>query len=119
MPRRYRNLAASVFFFSLALTVILTGSLIVWGMPAWSSYLSAISLITFVCFGWDKYQAKQSRQRVPENCLHALAFIGGSPGSLVGQRFFRHKSSKKAFQQIYWGIVVLQILIVITIALKQ
>jgi uncharacterized membrane protein YsdA (DUF1294 family) len=119
MSRRYRNLAASVFLFSLALTVILTGCLIVWGMPTLSSYLFAISLVTFAYFGWDKYQSKRSRQRVPENCLHALALIGGSPGSLAGQRFFRHKNSKKAFQQIYWGIVALQILIALTIALKR
>lgn len=116
---RYRNLATSVFLICLALSMVLTGTLIVWGMPAALAYLSAISLVTFSCFGWDKHLAKRSGQRIPENCLHALAFLGGSPGSLLGQRVFRHKSTKKAFQRIYWVIVGVQILILITIAATQ
>lgn len=115
MPRN-RNLSTSTFFFCLALVIVLTGLLIVWSMPGWLAYLTAISLVTFGTFGWDKFQAKRSRRRIPENCLFALTFIGGTLGSLAGQRVFRHKTAKNQFQRAFWIVVGLQVLVLIAFA---
>lgn len=116
MPR-YRNLGTSIFLFCLAITIVLSGGFIVWGTPAVLAFLLVINLTTFALFGWDKHQAKKSRQRVPENTLHALALLGGSIGSLAGQRCFHHKRSKSSFMRWYWGIVAVQTLTLITYAL--
>ena len=113
---RYRNLGPSTFFFSLALVITLTGLLIVWRMPAWLAYFFAVSLVTFGTFGWDKFQAKRSRKRIPENCLHALTLIGGTLGSLAGQKMFRHKTAKGQFQRGFWIVVGIQALILIAFA---
>lgn len=55
------------------------------------------SLITFVCYGWDKRQAKLKGSRISEQKLHFFAFLGGWPGAIAGQRVFRHKTQKASF----------------------
>ncbi len=67
-----------------------------------------ISLVTFVQYGWDKRQAKKQKRRIPEKRLHLLALLGGTPGALLGQLFFRHKTKKKRFQVVFIGVVLLQ-----------
>ena len=37
--------------------------------------------------------------------LHLLGLFGGWPGAYLGQRWFRHKSSKISFQVLFWLIV--------------
>ena len=38
--------------------------------------------------------------------LHMLEALGGWPGALVGQRWFRHKTRKARFQGVFWAIVL-------------
>jgi len=64
------------------------------------------SLVTFCAYGIDKAAAMQKRPRTRENTLHLLALIGGWPGGFLGQRVFRHKSSKPSFQTIFFVTVV-------------
>jgi uncharacterized membrane protein YsdA (DUF1294 family)/cold shock CspA family protein len=73
------------------------------------SYLIAINITTFFLYGYDKIIASTERLRVPENNLHALAILGGSPAGLSAQKFFRHKTIKGSFQLVYWIIVFGQI----------
>jgi uncharacterized membrane protein YsdA (DUF1294 family) len=40
--------------------------------------------------------------------LHAAALVGGSPGALIAQMLFRHKTRKFKFRLIFVGIVALQ-----------
>ncbi len=75
-------------------------------------YLLSINGITFVQYGWDKHQAKKQKRRIPEKRLHILALIGGTPGALLGQLTFRHKTKKKRFQVVFIGIVVLQLALI-------
>jgi len=63
---------------------------------------AAVSLLTFTIYGWDKSSAKRGRWRTPEKTLHLLSLAGGWPGALAGQQFFRHKTSKKVFQVVFW-----------------
>ncbi len=72
-------------------------------------YLLIINTATFLVFGYDKYAARKKMWRVRESTLHVLALIGGSPAALVAQQLFRHKTVKRSFQLVYWGIVVLQV----------
>ena len=72
------------------------------------SYLLSITIITFLVYGYDKHQAKNLGMRIPEIVLHLMALIGGSPGALLGQLTFRHKTRKMKFIIVFWAIVILQ-----------
>lgn len=75
-------------------------------------YLLAINIVTFLWYFWDKLSAiwfPSKIWRVPEIVLHFLALLGGSPAALLAQKLFKHKTSKKGFQVIYWLIIFLQI----------
>ena len=88
-------------------------------MIATAIYLSIVlvmSLACFVAYGWDKGLAANGSRRVPEQTLHTLALLGGWPGALVGQRYFRHKTRKLSFLIVFWCVVVLHVAIVGTAA---
>lgn len=76
--------------------------------PILVAYLSGLNLVTFSVYGYDKAMARRDRRRVPERTLHLLAFVGGSPGAYVGQRVFRHKTSKTSFRIVFWLLVLVQ-----------
>ncbi len=40
--------------------------------------------------------------------LHAIAFLGGTPGALIGQKVFRHKTIKRSFRLVFWLRALLQ-----------
>ena len=65
------------------------------------------SLIAFAGYGFDKWAARRSSRRVPENTLHLWSLLGGWPGALVAQRVFRHKTRKASFQIVFWVSVAL------------
>ena len=68
-----------------------------------------MSIVSFVAYGFDKRRAQKDGRRVPEKSLHLMAFFGGWPGALVGQRVFRHKTQKISFRIVFWMCVVLHI----------
>ena len=82
---------------------------------------TATSLLTFILYWSDKRAAKNGAQRTPESTLQLLSLVGGWPGGLFAQRIFRHKSTKKSFQFVYWLTVFFNIavLFVITSPLGQ
>jgi len=71
-------------------------------------YLTA-SVITFLVYAQDKSAAKHNRWRTKEGTLHGLALTGGWPGALLAQKVLRHKSSKAAFQRVFWLMVVVNV----------
>jgi uncharacterized membrane protein YsdA (DUF1294 family) len=78
-------------------------------------YLGTVVVTSVVCFaayGFDKRRAIDGGRRVPERTLHILAFLGGWPGALLGQRQFRHKTKKLAFLVVFWFVVALHVAIV-------
>jgi uncharacterized membrane protein YsdA (DUF1294 family) len=84
-----------------------------------AAYLVVVALMSLVCFiayGWDKRQAVKGGRRVSEHTLHLMAFLGGWPGALIGQRQFRHKTQKLPFRIVFWLVVVLHISIVGAVA---
>ncbi|MEM7454475.1 MAG: DUF1294 domain-containing protein [Planctomycetota bacterium] len=67
------------------------------------------SLITFVFYGWDKRQAGNKGWRVPEKTLHTLSVMGGWPGAIAGQQFFRHKTQKTSFRVVFYLTILIHI----------
>lgn len=72
-------------------------------------YLLAINIITFFYFGIDKLKAHFKFYRIPEKTLWLLALLGGSPGALLGMKFFRHKTRKSSFQAVFLIILLVQV----------
>ena len=77
------------------------------------AYLLALNITTFVYYAYDKWVAGSGFTRIPENILHGMAFLGGSPAALAAQKFFRHKTAKKSFQFVFWLLVVLQAIVLV------
>lgn len=75
-----------------------------------------MSVVCYVAYGVDKRRASTGGQRVPERTLHLLAFLGGWPGGLLGQRQFRHKTKKIRFRIVSWAVVFLHFVIVGAVA---
>lgn len=63
-------------------------------------WLATTGFITFALYGFDKFQAKQGNQRVPERTLHLCALLGGFLGGWLGRLAFRHKTQKPVFTVI-------------------
>ncbi len=76
---------------------------------------SASSSLTFILYWSDKRAAENGTQRTPESTLQLLSLIGGWPGGLFAQRIFRHKSTKKSFQFVYWLSVFFNIAVLFVI----
>ena len=72
-------------------------------------FLLAVSLVTFAFYGYDKHQAQRGGGRIPEIVLHLLALLGGSPGALLGQITFRHKTRKRSFRIVFFLILAIQL----------
>jgi uncharacterized membrane protein YsdA (DUF1294 family) len=81
-------------------------------LDALQSWLIAITLVTFLAYGYDKAIAGSGWTRVPEKVLLVLAIAGGTIGALVGMRLFRHKTSKESFRVKFLLVIVLQIALV-------
>jgi uncharacterized membrane protein YsdA (DUF1294 family) len=70
-------------------------------------WYAAASLVTFIAYGIDKRRAKHGHGRIPERHLHTLELLGGWPGALAGQMFFRHKWRKFSYMLVLAAIVML------------
>lgn len=79
------------------------------------SYLALVVVMSVVCYiayGLDKSRATSDGRRVSERVLHLLAFLGGWPGAILGQRHFRHKTKKLSFLIVFWLVVVFHVAVV-------
>ena len=61
-------------------------------------WFAVFSAVTFLAFGFDKWRARRSGQRVSELMLVMLGALGGWPGGLLGMIVFRHKTAKWTFK---------------------
>jgi len=80
-------------------------------------YLIAINLLGFALMGIDKSKAKRRAFRIPEATLFTVAIIGGSIGSIMGMRIFRHKTLHRRFTIGMPVILALQVILVLYIFL--
>jgi len=104
-----------IIFGTLAAIIVLTFMFYLnrLDLPYFISYLLAINISVFLFYGYDKLIAGSTLLRIPEKILHSIAILGGSPSALLAQKLFRHKTAKKSFLIIYWGIVIIQIAIIL------
>lgn len=66
-------------------------------MAGFLVYLFLVNLAGFAEMGMDKRRAKRREWRIPEKTLFLTAAVGGSVGSIIGMRVFRHKTRHKSF----------------------
>jgi uncharacterized membrane protein YsdA (DUF1294 family) len=83
-----------------------------WYVAAYLGLVAVTSLASFAAYGVDKRRAAVGGRRVPERTLHLLAVLGGWPGAILGQRYFRHKTRKVPFLIAFWAVVVLHVAVV-------
>ena len=83
---------------------------------AYLTIVVVMSLVCFIAYGLDKRRAVTGNRRISERTLHLMAFLGGWPGALFGQRHFRHKTQKVSFRLVFWIVVVLHSGIVAAVA---
>jgi len=84
------------------------GALSVWHRaPAWTlvPYL-LVSVVSLGLYHTDKSSARAGGWRTPESVLHLWDALGGWPGGLIAQQWFRHKNRKPEFQFVFWLTVV-------------
>lgn len=75
-------------------------------------YFLFINIFVFILAGYDKYLARKNKRRIPENTLFLLEAIGGTIGLLLAMLLFRHKTSKTSFIVKFFGIFLIQIILV-------
>jgi uncharacterized membrane protein YsdA (DUF1294 family) len=88
----------ALLFSALLVVMVWSGHI---PMAVAMAYL-VISLMTFMAYALDKSAAKSGQRRTPENMLFLYGLAGGWPGAIFAQQLFRHKSSKREFQTIFW-----------------
>jgi uncharacterized membrane protein YsdA (DUF1294 family) len=84
--------------------------------PGWDFavvWVAVFSAVAFLTYAYDKRIADSVQTRVPEKVLLLLAFLGGTPGALLGMQLLRHKTAKASFQQRFWLVVLLQIILIV------
>ena len=59
--------------------------------------------------GYDKFLAKNQKQRISERTLLSFVFFGGTLGSGIAMLLFRHKTAKKSYLWKFWSLAFLQI----------
>ena len=108
--KRTMNITAAIIIVSFTLLIGFTLPL-----PWLICYLLAINIITFAYYGYDKIVAKTQINlwRVPEQTLHIITLIGGTPAALLAQKVMRHKTVKEEFRIIFWALIALQVAIII------
>lgn len=76
-------------------------------------YLAAITVVTFIVYGIDKWKAQHKRWRIPESVLLGLAALGGSVGAWLGMQVWRHKTQHKKFKYGVPAILSVQVVVVV------
>lgn len=74
-------------------------------------YLLLINAAGFLLMMIDKQKARKNQWRIPERTLFLVALLGGSIGSLLGMRCFRHKTKHPTFTVGIPVILVVQLLL--------
>ena len=70
-----------------------------------------MSLFTFIAYAMDKKKAIDEKWRTPESSLHFMELLGGWPGGFLAQYKLRHKSRKRDYQEVFWLIVILHLVL--------
>jgi len=75
-----------------------------------------VSLVCALAYAMDKAAAERKRWRTSEQSLLFLGLIGGWPGALVAQQYWRHKTVKASFRTTFWLTVVFNVALFLALA---
>lgn len=75
-----------------------------------------VSLITFIFYGVDKYQAIKDGWRISEKALLLLSVCGGAIGGFCAMLLFRHKTKHASFIWVNVVAIILQVALGVLIA---
>jgi len=78
-------------------------------IAAWMGWVVALSLVTFVSYGWDKWRARRGGWRTSERTLHLLELLGGFPGGFAARWAWRHKRRKPGFVRVSFLVAVVHL----------
>ena len=78
-----------------------------------AGYLLVINVTGFVLMFIDKRRAQNNQWRIKEATLFLTAAIGGSIGSMLGMKVFRHKTKHLSFLIGMPAIFIVQVALVI------
>lgn len=81
-------------------------------------YLLIINVIAFISMYIDKQRAIKHKWRIQESTLIGLAILGGSIGSYLGMKNFRHKTKHLKFTLGIPFIILCQITLIIFLIYK-
>lgn len=82
-------------------------------------YLSVMNLAGYISMGMDKKRAIRGAWRIPEATLFFIALLGGSLGSILGMKHFRHKTKHWYFRLGMPAIFIIQILLWVLFYFKR
>ena len=74
-------------------------------------YIVIMSLAGYISMWSDKRRAIKGKYRISEKALFVIALLGGSIGSVMGMKKFRHKTKHWYFKYGMPAILILQILL--------
>lgn len=79
-------------------------------MPLWVllAYIG-MSSVCFLVYAFDKSAALKEEWRIKESTLLMLGLLGGWPGAIIAQHYFRHKTKKDSFIIAFWITVFINI----------
>ena len=75
-----------------------------------SIYLIIVNFVGFLSMLIDKRRAIKNKWRISEKSLFIIAVIGGSIGSILGMKLFRHKTKHIQFRFGMPAILIMQII---------
>ncbi|MEW5676517.1 DUF1294 domain-containing protein [Flavobacterium enshiense] len=73
------------------------------------TYGLLVNGLAFFANGIDKWLAVHQKRRIPERVLLGMILVGGTVGAGIGMLLFRHKTAKRSYLLLYFGIVILQL----------
>ena len=76
------------------------------------AYMIIINIIGLFSMLIDKRRAIKNKWRIPEKTLFLIAILGGSIGSNIGMRLFRHKTKHWYFVFGMPAILIIQLVII-------
>ena len=72
-------------------------------------YYGFINIVLFIMMGFDKWQAKRGKSRVPEIKLFAASIAGGGIGGFLGMVAWHHKIRKARFYFVFLATTFIHI----------
>jgi uncharacterized membrane protein YsdA (DUF1294 family) len=87
-----------------AIAALVLAAVLIWAfnVPWFLGWLSAMGVVTFGLYAWDKHRAHLDGERVPEKVLMTMVLAGGVAGGWAGMLLLRHKTRHMSFWIVQW-----------------